>query len=95
MEERGSVQAQACSPACVIGCCSISNDGLDDGDIRVECLRVRIRAQANKANTMVTVCCRPLSRDEEAEEMFYKQLGSLTLASPCSCAGFEFTREVS
>lgn len=72
MEERGT---QVHSPACVIGCSSISKDDLDDGDIRVE-LRVRIRGKDKKTNTMrVRVCCRPLSWDEEAEEILYKQLG--------------------
>lgn len=44
---------------------------------------------------MVRVCCRPLTWDEEAEEIFCKQLGSLTVAVPCSCGGLELTREVS
>ena len=37
---------------------------LDDGDDRVECLWVRIRGKANKADIMVGVCYRPPSQDE-------------------------------
>ncbi|KAK4822905.1 hypothetical protein QYF61_023268 [Mycteria americana] len=48
---------------------------LDDGDDRVECLWVRIRGKANKADIVVGVCYRPPNQDEEADELFYKQLG--------------------
>ncbi|KAK4816200.1 hypothetical protein QYF61_012665 [Mycteria americana] len=48
---------------------------LDDGDDRVECLRVRIRGKANKADIVVGVCYRPPNQDEETDELFYKQLG--------------------
>ncbi|KAK4810884.1 hypothetical protein QYF61_013292 [Mycteria americana] len=48
---------------------------LDDGDDRVECLWVRIRGKANKADLVVGVCYRPPNQDEETDELFYKQLG--------------------
>ena len=48
---------------------------LNDGDNRVECLWVRIRGKANKADIMVRVCYRPPNQDEEADEIFYKQIG--------------------
>ncbi|KAK4816775.1 hypothetical protein QYF61_022887 [Mycteria americana] len=48
---------------------------LDDGDDRVECLWVRIRGKANKADVVVGVCYRPPNQDEETDELFYKQLG--------------------
>ncbi|KAK4817214.1 hypothetical protein QYF61_003738 [Mycteria americana] len=48
---------------------------LDDGDDRVECQWVRIRGKANKADIVVGVCYRPPNQDEEADELFYKQLG--------------------
>ena len=51
---------------------------LDDGDDRVECLWVRIRGKANKADIMVGVCYRPPNQDEEADEIFYKQLGEVS-----------------
>ena len=48
---------------------------LNDGDDRVECLWVRIRGKANKADIVVGVCYRPRNQDDEADELFYKQLG--------------------
>ncbi|KAK4825574.1 LOW QUALITY PROTEIN: hypothetical protein QYF61_000573 [Mycteria americana] len=48
---------------------------LDDGDDRVECLWVRIRGKANKADIVVGLCYRPPNQDEETDELFYKQLG--------------------
>ncbi|KAK4805875.1 hypothetical protein QYF61_025742 [Mycteria americana] len=44
--------------------------GLDDGDERVECLWVRIRGKANKADIVVGVCYRPPNQDEETDELF-------------------------
>ncbi|KAJ7425827.1 glycosyltransferase-like protein LARGE1 [Willisornis vidua] len=55
-----------------------SKDDLDDGDNSVECLWVRIRGKANKADAMVGVCFRPPNQDEEAEEIFYKQLREIS-----------------
>ncbi|GAB0184113.1 hypothetical protein GRJ2_000876600 [Grus japonensis] len=51
---------------------------LNDGDNRVECLWVRIRGKANKADIMVGVCYRPPNQGEEADEIFYKQLGEVS-----------------
>ncbi|KAK4831229.1 hypothetical protein QYF61_016327 [Mycteria americana] len=48
---------------------------LDDGYDRVECLWVRIRGKANKADIVVGVCYRPPNQDEETDKLFYKQLG--------------------
>ncbi|KAJ7398468.1 hypothetical protein BTVI_124379 [Pitangus sulphuratus] len=47
---------------------------LKDSDDQVECLWVRISGKANKANILVGVCYRPPNQDEEADEIFYKQL---------------------
>ncbi|KAF1483971.1 Aprataxin and PNK-like factor, partial [Eudyptula minor novaehollandiae] len=47
---------------------------LNDGDSRVECLWIRIRGKASKADIVVGVCYRPPNQDEEADEIFYKQL---------------------
>ena len=52
----------------------------DDGDERVKCLRVRIRGKANKADIMVGVCYRRPNQDEEADEIFSKQLGEVSQA---------------
>ncbi|KAK4822638.1 hypothetical protein QYF61_018590 [Mycteria americana] len=51
---------------------------LNDGDDRVECLWVRIRGKASKADIMVGVCYRPANQDEEAGEIFYRQLGEVS-----------------
>ncbi|KAK4829261.1 hypothetical protein QYF61_002653 [Mycteria americana] len=48
---------------------------LDDGDDRVECLWIRIKGKANKADIVVGVCYRCPNQDEETDELFYKQLG--------------------
>ncbi|PKU42231.1 rna-directed dna polymerase from mobile element jockey-like [Limosa lapponica baueri] len=48
---------------------------LNDGDNRVECLRVRITGNTNKVDIMVGVSYRPSNQDEEADEIFYEQLG--------------------
>ena len=53
---------------------------LDDGNDRVECFWVRIRGKANKADIMVGVCYRPPNQDEEADEIFSKQLGEVSQA---------------
>ncbi|PKU33531.1 mitochondrial fission process protein 1 [Limosa lapponica baueri] len=42
---------------------------LDDGDDWVECLWVRIRGKASKADIMVGVCYRPSNQDQEAGEI--------------------------
>ncbi|GAB0178083.1 hypothetical protein GRJ2_000273600 [Grus japonensis] len=49
---------------------------LDDGDESVKCLWVRIRRKANMADIMV--CYRPPKQDEEADEIFYEQLGEVS-----------------
>ncbi|KAK4823371.1 hypothetical protein QYF61_001719 [Mycteria americana] len=51
---------------------------LNDGDDRVECLWVRIRGKAKKADIMVGVCYRPPNQDEVADKIFYKQLGEVS-----------------
>jgi len=48
---------------------------LPDGGDGVECLWVRIRGKANKADMLVGVCYRPLNQDEDTDEIFCKQLG--------------------
>ncbi|KAK4813674.1 LOW QUALITY PROTEIN: hypothetical protein QYF61_017641 [Mycteria americana] len=54
---------------------SLDSLELNDGDDRVECLWVRMRGKANKADIVVGVCYRPPNQDDEAEKIFYKQLG--------------------
>ena len=51
---------------------------LNDGDDRVECLWVRIKGKASKADIMVGCCYRAPNQHEEAEGIFYKQLGEVS-----------------
>jgi len=65
---------------------------LDDGNDMVEGLWLRIKWKAIKADVMVGACYRPPNQDEEADEIFYKQPRSLTIAGPCSHGGLQLTR---
>ncbi|KAK4830250.1 hypothetical protein QYF61_009317 [Mycteria americana] len=51
---------------------------LNDGDDTVQRLWVRIREKVSKADIMVGGCFRPPNQDEEADELFYKQLGEVS-----------------
>lgn len=42
---------------------------LNDGDYRIECLWVKVKGKANKADIMVCVCYRPPNQDEEADKL--------------------------
>ena len=46
---------------------------LNDCDDKVECLWVKMRGKANKADILLGVCYRPPSQDEEVDEVFYKR----------------------
>ena len=50
----------------------------DDGDDRTQCLLVRNKGKANVVDVMVGVCHKPPNQDEEADKMFYKQLGEVS-----------------
>ena len=41
---------------------------------KVECLWIRIRGKACRADILVGVCYRPLNQDEEKDEAFHEQL---------------------
>jgi len=41
---------------------------------RVECLCIKIRGKAKKADDLLGVCYRPPNQDEEVDEVFYKRL---------------------
>ncbi|KAJ7411919.1 hypothetical protein BTVI_48147 [Pitangus sulphuratus] len=47
---------------------------LEVSDDKVECLWVKIRGKANKADILVGICYRSSNKDEEVYELFYKQL---------------------
>ena len=51
---------------------------IDDGKDRIECLWVRIRGKADKADMMVEFCYRLPNQDEEKDELFYRQLGEVS-----------------
>ena len=53
----------------------------------VECLWVRIRGKAKKAGIMVGVCYRPPIQDEEADKIFYRQLGEISQPLPLVLTG--------
>lgn len=60
----------------VTECCDFLQ--LSDSDDRFECLWVRIRRKARKADSMVGFCYRPLNQDEEEGKILCKQLGEIS-----------------
>lgn len=50
----------------------------DDVDDKIECFWVRTKRKANIADILVEFYFRPSSRDEEAGDIFYKQLGEVS-----------------
>ncbi|KAK4820564.1 hypothetical protein QYF61_001627 [Mycteria americana] len=61
---------------CLLGECFHCVE-LSDYDDKVECLWVRMRGKANKADILLGVCYRPRNQDEEIDEAFYKQLAGV------------------
>jgi len=51
---------------------------LNNCDDKVECLWVKMRGKANKADILVGVCYRPPNQDEEADEVFCKRLAEVS-----------------
>ncbi|KAJ7409660.1 mitochondrial fission process protein 1 [Pitangus sulphuratus] len=49
----------------------VSND-------KVECLWIRIRGKANKADILVEVCYRLPKQNDEGDELFYRQLADVS-----------------
>jgi len=47
---------------------------LSDPDDKVECLRVKTRGKANRADILLGVCYRQPNQDEEVEEVLYEWL---------------------
>jgi len=51
---------------------------LDDCGDKVECLWVKMRRKANKADILLRICYRPSNQDEEVDEVFYKRLAEVS-----------------
>jgi len=51
---------------------------LEDCDDQVECLWVKMRGKANKADLLLEVGYRPPNQDEEVNEVFYKRLAEVS-----------------
>ncbi|KAF4797296.1 hypothetical protein TURU_075386 [Turdus rufiventris] len=51
---------------------------VETSDDKVECLWVRIKGKANKADILLGVCYRPHSQGEEVDNLFYKQLDNVS-----------------
>jgi len=51
---------------------------LNDCGDRVECLWVKMRGKANKADILLGVCYRPPNQDGQADEVFYKTLAEVS-----------------
>ncbi|RMC21416.1 hypothetical protein DUI87_02282 [Hirundo rustica rustica] len=55
--------------------------GIETKEDGVECLWVRIKGKANKADILLGVCYRPSNQEEEVDSLFYKQLGNVSGSS--------------
>jgi len=51
---------------------------LNDCDDKVECLWVKTRGKANKADNLLGVCYRPPNQDEEVDEIFCKRMSEIS-----------------
>ncbi|TRZ08586.1 hypothetical protein HGM15179_018522 [Zosterops borbonicus] len=57
-------------------------------DDEVECLWVRIKGKANKADILLGVCYCPLNQEEEVDNLFYKQLENVSGAPAFLLVGY-------
>ncbi|TRZ08823.1 hypothetical protein HGM15179_018288 [Zosterops borbonicus] len=55
--------------------------GIETNEDGVECLWVRIKGRANKADIVLGVCYRPPNQEEEVDNLFYKQLETVSGSS--------------
>ncbi|RMC00385.1 hypothetical protein DUI87_22993 [Hirundo rustica rustica] len=63
---------------------TISIETNEDG---VECLWVRIKGKANKADILLGVCYHPPNQEEEVDNLFYKQLENVSGSSALVLVG--------
>ncbi|RMC12138.1 hypothetical protein DUI87_11273 [Hirundo rustica rustica] len=61
--------------------------GIETKEDGVECLWVRIKGNANKADILLGVCYRPPNQEEEVDNLFYKQLGNVSGSSALVLVG--------
>ncbi|RMC09659.1 hypothetical protein DUI87_13445 [Hirundo rustica rustica] len=52
--------------------------GIETNEDGVECLWIRIKGKANKADILVGVCYHPPNQEEEVDNLFYKQLENVS-----------------
>ncbi|TRZ08455.1 hypothetical protein HGM15179_018648 [Zosterops borbonicus] len=63
--------------------------GIETNDDEVECLWVRIKGKANKADILLEVYYRPPNQEEEVDNLFYKHLENVS-GSPALVLGGDF-----
>ncbi|KAF4803676.1 hypothetical protein TURU_013867 [Turdus rufiventris] len=61
--------------------------GIEMNDNQVECLWVRIKGKANKADILLGVCYCPPNQGEEVDNLFYKQLDNISGSSAIVLVG--------
>ncbi|RMC21781.1 hypothetical protein DUI87_02650 [Hirundo rustica rustica] len=61
--------------------------GIETKEDGVECLWVRIKGKANKADILLGVCYHPPNQEEEVVNLFYKQLGNVSGSSALVLVG--------
>ncbi|RMC21672.1 hypothetical protein DUI87_02540 [Hirundo rustica rustica] len=61
--------------------------GIETNEDGVECLWVRIKGKANKADILLGVCFRPPNQEEEVDNLFYKQLENVSGSSALVLVG--------
>ncbi|RMC20427.1 hypothetical protein DUI87_01281 [Hirundo rustica rustica] len=61
--------------------------GIETKEDGVECLWVRIKGKANKADILLGVCYHPPNQEEEVDNLFYKQLGNVSGSSALVLVG--------
>jgi len=60
---------------------------LNDCDDEVDCLWVKMRGKATKADILLGVCYRPPNQHAGVGEVFCRRLAEVSVASPCSPGG--------
>ncbi|RMC06974.1 hypothetical protein DUI87_16426 [Hirundo rustica rustica] len=61
--------------------------GIETKEDGAECLWVRIKGKTDKADILLGVCYRPPNKEEEVDNLFYKQLGNVSRSSALVLVG--------